>query len=341
MPTSPDPSPDTQRQSVHSAWGRTVLRVLGTRFPYGAAHSSRSEHDVDVTPHLLHPAFWGSLDWHSSVHMQWSAIRLLSAGVDREVGDELRAELDVRLTPEAIAAEADYLRERRSFERPYGWGWLIMLAAEAHRTQPQGWGLALRPLVEVVRNNLLAWLPKVSRPVRHGVHSNTAFALSLCHQGFSLLGDDEAVDAVVRGAGAFFGADVGLQTTFEPSGEDFLSPALSEADLMRRVLPETEFGPWLHALLPDLGSADDPLLIMPEVLDVTDGRSVHLYGLALSRAAHLRSLAPWLPDDRAARVREAADRFVADVADAITHGDFMSTHWLVSFALLAEDAAAE
>ncbi|MFX4273641.1 DUF2891 family protein [Propionibacteriaceae bacterium Y1685] len=323
------------------AWARTVLQVLGTPFPYGAAHVSQSADDVDVSPSRLHPAFHGSLDWHSSVHMQWSAIRLLSSGVGGELAEELQAELDARLTAEAIAVEAAYLRERRSFERPYGWGWLIVLTAEARQASPQGWGSALTPLVEVVRDNLLAWLPKVSRPVRHGVHSNTAFALSLCHKGFSLLGDDETVDAVVRSAVALFGADVGLQTTFEPSGEDFLSPALSEAELMRRALPEAEFGPWLHALLPDLGSAGDPLLIMPEVLDVTDGRSVHLYGLALSRAAHLRALAPWLPADRAARVREAADRFVADVADAITHGDFMSTHWLVSFALLAEDAAAE
>ncbi|MDN5725361.1 MAG: DUF2891 domain-containing protein [Propionibacteriales bacterium] len=327
------------RQPVHRAWGRTVLQVLRTPFPYGAAHVSRSIDDVEVTPQRLHPAFCGSLDWHSSVHMQWSAIRLLDEDVlDSDVADALRAELDQRLAPAAIGVEATYLRERRSFERPYGWGWLIMLAAEAERVSPERWGQAMVPLAAVVRANLLSWLPKVSRPVRHGVHSNTAFALSLCHQGFGALGDAEAVGMIELYARQFFGNDVDHQTRFEPSGEDFLSPALSEADLMRRVLPPAEFGPWLAAFLPGLGAVDDPLLIMPEVLDATDGRAVHLYGLGLSRAAHLRRLAACLPTDRAEPVRDAADRFVADVATVITDGDFMSTHWLVSFALLAEDA---
>ncbi|WP_265445951.1 DUF2891 family protein [Flexivirga meconopsidis] len=319
-------------------YAETILAVLRTPYPYGAAHQSQGPDDNDVTPERLHPAFYASLDWHSSCHMQWSAIRLLTeqrGALADDVAKELTAELDSRLTEAKLAREADYLRAHRSYERPYGWAWAAQLAAVAEGT---AWGPATRPLAQVVSDHLRAWLPQLAYPVRHGVHTNTAFALALSHDAFSRLGDAEVVALIADRTQRWFGHDRDYPTAYEPSGSDFLSPALCEADLMRRVLPRAEFEPWLAGFLPQLAAEGDRLLDVPTVLDRTDGHAVHLYGLALSRSWQLRLLAPYLIDERAERARESADRQVAAVAPEISSGDFMSTHWLVSFALLADES---
>lgn len=318
----------------YAAWADIACEVLETPYPYGAAHASTGPDDVDVTPDRLHPAFHGSYDWHSSAHMQWSLVRLLALAPDQVGGRPIEV-LDRRLTPEAIAIEAEYLRERPSYERPYGWAWAAMLVAAGRQTK---WAEALGPLGDVIADLVLAWLPKQAYPVRHGVHLNTAFALALLFEAYDELGRADVVDAVRTRAVEWFGEDTAYDTRFEPSGTDFLSPALSEAELMRRVLPAAEFPSWLSAFLPGLGSsAHGRLLEVPVTDNSGDGQLAHLSGLALSRAWQLRTIAPALPDV-ASVLREGADRQVEAVLPTVTGGDFMSTHWLVSFALLADQA---
>ena len=317
-----------------AAWADIACEVLETPYPYGTAHASQGPDDVDVTPDRLHPAFHGSYDWHSSAHMQWSLVRLLTLAPD-QVGRRPIEVLDRRLTPDAIATEAAYLRERPSYERPYGWAWAAMLVAATRKTQ---WADALTPLGDVIADLVLAWLPKQAYPVRHGVHLNSAFALALLHEAYGELARADVVEAIRARARQWFGSDTAYDTRFEPSGTDFLSPALSEAELMRRVLPDAEFVSWLSAFLPGLGGdAHQRLLEVPVTDDSGDGQLAHLSGLALSRAWQLRTIAPALPDV-AEVLRAAADRQVDAVLPTVTDGDFMSTHWLVSFALLADQA---
>jgi hypothetical protein len=317
-----------------AAWANIAYEVLETPYPYGAAHASYGPDDVDVTPDRLHPAFHGSYDWHSSAHMQWSLVRLLTLAPD-QVGSRPIEVLDRRLTPDAIAVEAAYLRERPSYERPYGWAWAAMLVAACRKTQ---WADAVAPLGEVIADLVLAWLPRQAYPVRHGVHLNSAFALALLLEAYDELGRADVVDAIRARALEWFGEDTAYDTRFEPSGTDFLSPALSEAELMRRLLPDAEFANWLSAFLPGLGtSAHGHLLEVPITDDSGDGQLAHLSGLALSRAWQLRTIAPALPDV-ADVLRSGAERQVEAVLPTVTGGDFMSTHWLVSFALLADQA---
>jgi hypothetical protein len=317
-----------------SAWATFACYVLASPYPYGYAHPANCRDDVDVTPDRLHPAFQVSYYWHASAHMQSSLVQLLTLAPE-QVGRRPIDVLDRRLTAEAIGTEAAYLRERPSYERPYGWAWAAMLAAAARKTQ---WAEAVAPLGDVIADLVLAWLPKQAYPVRHGVHLNSAFALALLHEAYGDLGRADVVEAIRARALQWFGADTAYDTRFEPSGTDFLSPALTEAELMRRVLPADEFATWLPGFLPGLGKdAHLHLLDVPITDDSGDGQLAHLSGLALSRAWQLRTIASALPDV-ADVLRAGADRQVESVLPTVTDGDFMSTHWLVSFALLADQA---
>jgi hypothetical protein len=309
-------------------WARVVLRVLATPYPHHSGHLALGPDDTDVTPERLFPAFHGCLDWHSSVHMQWSLLRLLPQ-LDGDLAAEARQVLGERLTTANVAHEIDYLRTHPGFERPYGWAWAATLAADA----PEPWATALRPLGTAVADRTVDWLPKLAYPVRYGMHGNTAFALLLLHEAFARLDRTDALAAVEQHAVRLFAADADYPLRWEPSGSDFLSPALCEAALMQRVLPG--FAGWLPRFLPGLADPDCPLFDVPLVLDRTDGQAVHLVGLALSRAWQLRLLAGERTDPTAQRWRAAAERLVASASPEITGGDFMATHWLVSFALLA------
>ena len=317
-----------------AGWAAIACEVLETPYPYGAAHASRGPEDVDVTPDRLHPAFHGSYDWHSSAHMQWSLVRLLTLAPE-EVGSRPIEVLDRRLTTEAIATEAAYLRERPSYERPYGWAWAAMLVAATRKSQ---WAEATGPLGDTIAELVLDWLPRQAYPVRHGAHLNSAFALALLLEAYDDLGRRDVVDAIRGRAVDWFHSDTAYDTRFEPSGTDFLSPALSEAELMRRVLPAAEFTDWLKAFLPGLGvDAHQHLLEVPVTDDSGDGQLAHLSGLALSRAWQLRKIATTLPEVGGV-LQAGADRQIEAVLPTVTGGDFMSTHWLVSFALLAHQA---
>jgi hypothetical protein len=321
-------------------WAAIACEVLSTSYPYAAEHASLRPDDVDVTPSRLHPAFHGSYDWHSSAHMQWSLVRLLTLAPD-QAGAEAIAVLDQRLTAEAIATEAAYLLERPAFKRPYGWGWAAMLVAATHNCplpQATKWATALQPLADAIAELVLGWLPRQAYPVRHGVHLNSAFGLARLLEAYDDLGRADVVEAIRKRSIEWFGGDTSYDSRFEPSGTDFLSPALTEAELMRRVLPADEYKSWLTAFLPGLGvDAHTHLLEVPTTDDSGDGQLAHLSGLALSRAWQLRTIAPTLPEV-AETLRAGADRQVEAVLPTVTGGDFMSTHWLVSFALLASAA---
>ena len=319
---------------MHS-WADTIARTLAQDFPYNAGHMSLSPDDCDVTPARLHPAFHGCLDWHSSAHMQYSAVLLLNQDPD----NGLAPLLDARLTPDNTRVEAEYLRSRPGFERPYGWAWAATLAAACHtcdHPHAPAWAAALTTVADVVFSNLTSWLPTLAYPVRSGVHDNTAFSLGLLWDAATDLGREDITQLIEAYAVENFGSDRNYPVLWEPSGSDFLSAALSEATLMQRALDHDSAATWLQDFLPELGEHGDPLLSVPAVIDRTDGKAVHLFGLALSRAWHLRELSTLLDDAAQRRIAEATEHQVHAVEEEISHGDFMSTHWLVTFALRAQ-----
>lgn len=324
---------------------RIALEVLRRPYPYSSGHVATGPEDTDITPQRLHPSFHGALDWHSSVHMQWSLVRLLKPYADAPAGQDLPPEvvaarelLDQRLSPENLAVEAAYLRARPSFERPYGWAWAAMLGAAVHPDPVRA--TAMAPVLDTIADHVLNWLPRQAYPIRHGKHQNDAFGLLLLRRGYGALGREDVVEAVSARARDWFADDPPAHTADEPSGSDFLSPALTEALLMQEVLGPEQPGPsaWLDSFLPGLGAgAHGHLLEPPTVLDPTDGQGAHLLGLALSRAWQLRALARSLSEPRAGILRRAAEKQEAAALPEVTDGDFMATHWLVSFLLLARE----
>jgi hypothetical protein len=332
--------------SAHAArFAGLALANITREYPNFPAHLITSP-DERLEPQSLHPAFYGAYDWHSSVHMHWLLVRVLRrhGGTPAlpDTGPAVEV-LDRHLTPGNLAAEAAYLRDRPSFERPYGWAWLLALTAECRAFQGEAgarWAAALAPAVDVVDGLLADWLPKATYPVRHGNHPNSAFALGLALDSGVL---SAATDLAVRERLlAWFADDHDAPAHWEPSGQDFLSPALSEADAMRRVLPKERFAAWLDRFLPALGSgAPCPLLDVPVVSDHADPQIGHLLGLALSRAAALRSLTDVLPAGPVRdRLGEAAEAHLSAGMPAVDRGDFTTDHWLATFAALALDPVA-
>ncbi|WP_369386813.1 DUF2891 domain-containing protein [Streptomyces sp. CG1] len=323
-----------------------ALANITRGYPNSPAHLMTSPGE-EVRPSALHPAFHGAYDWHSSVHMHWLLVRLLRRHGDTSALPETApaiAVLDRHLTPENIAVEAAYLLDRPSFERPYGWAWLVALAAECRAYEGAAggrWAKALEPGVAAVDTLLAGWLPKATYPVRQGNHPNSAFALGLLLDAGEL--PTVSTEAVRRRLLDWFADDHDAPTHWEPSGQDFLSPALTEADAMRRVLDGERFAPWLDRFLPALRSgAACPLLEVPVVSDQADPQIGHLLGLTLSRAAALRSIAAALPDGPVrARLAEAAATHLAAGLPAVEREDFTTDHWLATFAALALDAGAE
>ena len=313
-----------------NAWAAGIAEVLNQEFPAAMAHISDSPIDCDVRPRSLHPSFWGCLDWHSSVHMQYSALRLLRKEMSSEVRDGLERIITARLSPEALEAERAYLESNPSYEFPYGRSWLLQLAKLANLP-------AMQPLVELTAEQFLSRLKSLNQPVRHGVHSNTAFHLYLIFDAAQSLGLKPVEEAIRQRAISLFGSDRDYPIDWELSGNDFLSNGLAESVLMSRVLPADEFTTWFNNFLPDLQSALNFLGQIPEVLDPTDGKLAHLYGLALTRAWMLKEMAPFLPSGVQERIQELVPQLTAIAEDQLVAGDFMSTHWLITYALLAEE----
>ncbi|HSY48581.1 MAG TPA: DUF2891 domain-containing protein [Thermoanaerobaculia bacterium] len=308
-----------------------ALACVHKEYPNKIAHSLNSDQDV-APPRTLTPAFYGCYDWHSSVHGHWLLARLARTFPDAPFASSARAALKQSLTPENIAQEAKYLRAdgRASFERPYGLAWLLRLAAELREwDDPLGRELSanLRPLEQAVNERLSTWLPKLSHPVRSGEHSQTAFALGLIIDSTS----DPALKQLARDAARrFYANDKSCPLTYEPSGEDFLSPCIAEADVMRRVLTPKQYAVWLASFLPRFGS------LHPEVVtDPTDGKLAHLDGLNLSRAWMLEGIASGLPksDPRVTSLRKIAAAHRDSGLAAVTGEHYEGGHWLGSFAV--------
>ena len=308
---------------------RIALGHVERRYPHGLSHVFAGPEDA--TPALLHPVFFGSFDWHSCVHGYWLLAVLLRRYPALPAAPEIRALFDRRLTPDAIAAECAYLARpgARGFERPYGWAWVLALQ---HALAGTPWAAVSRPLAEIIADRFRAFLPKSAYPVRVGTHFNTAFALTIAASYADA--NDPALALLLRGrALAWYGADAACQA-WEPSQDDFLSPALIEAACMRRLHPKG-FATWFTGFLPDLAARCPASLFEPaEVSDRTDGKIAHLDGLNLSRAWCWRLLANTLPTPLA-RVAEAAADQHREAGLAHVEGDFMGEHWLATFAVLA------
>jgi hypothetical protein len=252
---------------------------------------------------------------------------------------DIRTLFDTMLVPEKVAGECATMNApmMRGFERPYGWGWLLKLAAELEGLEGGRWAGALRPLTEIFVHRFRDFLPIATYPVRVGTHFNTAFALRLAADYAATLGDDTLMELLQETALRWYGKDEACPAWGEPSGDDFLSSALIEAECMRRLIPETDFLPWFDAFLPEIKHRKPETLFTPaSVSDRTDGKIAHLDGLNLSRAWCWRSLARTLPasDPRRAIMEKAADEHLASGLAHVA-GDYMGEHWLASFATLA------
>lgn len=297
-----------------------------------------------LTPRALHPAFYGSFDWHSAVHGHWLLVRLLRDFPGAPFAAEARAILDHHLAPERIAVEAAYFDEpqNRGFERMYGWAWLLRLAAELRLGAAAGdpdmarWSAALRPLEDALVARLRDYLPRLTYPIRTGVHPDTGFALAQILDYARVRGDAATAALIESRARDWYGADTGWNFAFEPSGEDFFSSGLNTCDLMRRVLAPEEFSGWLDQFWPGLAAGDPGPLAVPAVVsDPTDGRIVHLAGLNLSRAWTMRGVAAALPpgDARRALLESTAARHAEAGLGYVFSGNYEGEHWLASFAV--------
>jgi Protein of unknown function (DUF2891) len=322
----------------------SALGHVTREYPNKLDHVLTAEADVQA-PRALHPVFYGSFDWHSCVHGYWLLARLRRAFPHLPLRARIDSLFDTQLTMEKLAAERAYLMHPANggFERPYGWAWLLMLAAELRRGGPEtvSWHQALTDLAQAFADRFRAHLPKLTYPIRTGTHFNSAFALALALEYAPGHGDTRLAELIRERARNWFQADAGCQA-WEPSGDDFLSPALMEAECLRRILGPSEFVDWFTRFLPGAATQQPAVLFSPaSVSDRSDGKIAHLDGLNLSRAWCWRSIAGSFAPDHPVRVSAlaAAERHLAASIPHIAV-DYMGAHWLGSFALLALDAAA-
>ncbi|HVU18855.1 MAG TPA: DUF2891 domain-containing protein [Candidatus Didemnitutus sp.] len=321
-----------------SSFARLGLLNVRREYPHLLQHVLNGPDDAH-TPRILHPAFYGSYDWHSCVHQHCILVRLARLYPELPERAEILGVLKEHLTVDNLEEEAVYLRApgRTFFERPYGWAWLLKLAEEMLRFDP-AMARNFAPLTAVIREGLFAYLPSLTHPVRHGVHNNTAFAVKLVID-YTRVADDQQLKLFCTSRMAYwFGHDREYETRWEPSGEDFLSPALTETEVMAAVLPTDNFGIWLGRFLPRLAEGHPAGLLRPvDVSNPLDPKIAHLIGLNLSRAWCWRRIALALPasDPRHGIALDAAVRHLDAALPLISPEDFNRAHWLASFAVYA------
>jgi hypothetical protein len=317
-----------------------ALACVHKEYPNKLSHNLNSDADV-APPRKLTPAFYGCYDWHSSVHGHWLLARLIRTFPNAPFVPAAREALRQSLTADNIVQEAVYLRAsgRSSFERPYGLAWLLTLVAELREwddSQAREMADNLHPLETAALDRLNDWLPKLSHPVRIGEHSQTAFALGLALDYARAQHGTKFADLLVSRARHFYMDDKNCPLAYEPSGEDFLSPCIGEADLMRRVLPSDEFARWFQTFLPQISVAKSGPWLVPVVSpDPSDPKLAHLDGLNLSRAWMLEGIASALPknDRRLAAIHSAAEAHRHAGLAAVTGAHYEGGHWLGSFAV--------
>ena len=327
-------------EAAAARFANLALHCAHLEYPNKISHTLGSDADVRP-PRELAPAFFGCYDWHSSVHGHWLLARLARQFPQAPFAAEARAALARSLTPARIAGEVTYFQTpgRASYERPYGLAWLLLLAAELREwddPQARQWSQALAPLEVEAAQRLRSWLPKLRYPIRVGEHSQTAFAFGLVHDWARVTRDVEMQFSIEAKARAFYASDTNCPLAYEPSGEDFLSPCLAEADLMRRILPPREYGKWLRRFLPVVpASSKKPWLAPAEVTDRSDPKLAHLDGLNLSRSWMLLGIASGLAqgDRRIGALNAAAEAHAAAALPAVTGEHYEGGHWLGTFAV--------
>ena len=312
------------------------LHCVETPYPYKTGYVLGSEKDVQE-PSVIHPIFYGCFDWHSAAHGYWSLVSLLRQFPDLSKADEIKAVLLRNLTEEKVATELEFFSKdiNASFERTYGWAWLLKLSQELHEwNDPMATKLAanLQPLAELITNRYIDFLPKLLYPIRVGEHSNIAFGLSFAHDYAISQNNAELQNLIVKRAKDYFILDKHCPVEWEPSGFDFLSPCLEEIGLMQRILPSEQFLTWLNHFMPQLAEADFELAVA-QVGDRKDGKLVHLDGLNFSRAWNLYALAKKYP--QYSHLKELADKHVAYSYPNLVGDNYEGGHWLGSFAIHA------
>lgn len=325
-------------------YAEVALANVTREFPHHEAHFQTGPEAIP-RPRDLHPAFYGSLDWHSCVEMHWVLVRLLRLMPDLPAADRIRGTLAEHLAAGPLAAEAAYFADPDNGPHPlaYAWGWLLMLAQETAAwpdPQAQSWAANLHDLAEICADRFLSWLPKATYPVRHGMHTNSAFGLSraLPYATAKASGGDHALlDAITEAAHRWFGQDQDYAAGWEPSGIDFLSPALTEAELMASVLDQAQFARWLGRFLPGLAARQPGPLFTPAIVsDPSDGLIAHLHGLNLSRAWCFQRIAETVPegDPLVPVLHGAVSEHAGAALPHVSGDDYMVEHWLVCYAVL-------
>lgn len=311
----------TLTRSLAHQFAQSTLSHVGRAYPHAAGRVITSPHMID--PEKDHPVFFGSFDWHSCVHGWWQLFKL--ARLQPELQESVYAKANGTFTVERVQGELAFLSKEKTFERPYGWGWLLALHQEMSRQDND----SLRPLAHFISERFADYLPRLTYPVRAGTHGNTSFALIHALR-WARVNDRALADLIVNWSQDRLLNDVARAET-EPSGEDFLSPTLVEAHLMSEVLPAPTFRDWLeYGFMPTFPSElREPCVVS----DRTDGRIAHLDGLNLSRGWNLNRLALLSPKHRTDAL-SAAERHI-EAALHHLQDDYMGEHWLASFALLA------
>ncbi len=313
------------------------LKCMQKEFPNKLGQVLGTQADLQP-PKNLHPAFYGCFDWHSSVHGHWMLVELLKRFPDLEEADRIKKQLSENISAENILQEVAYFegKHNKSYERTYGWAWLLKLSESLQTWQnPLGKELAenLAPLTQLIRNRYIAFLPKLYYPIRVGEHTNTGFGLGFAWDYANTVQDMELLNLINQRAKDWFLKDENCPLTWEPSGYDFLSPCLEEADIMRRVLPSTDFAKWLEKFLPQL--SDPNFTWEPgQVSDRSDGKLVHLDGLNFSRAWVLYGLSKQAVGHKNNMIKIANAHMEFSLPNVVD-GDYAGEHWLASFALWA------
>jgi hypothetical protein len=322
-----------------------ALKCVDQEYPNKIAHTLASDADVRA-PHQLYPAFHGCYDWHSAVHGHWLLARLVRIFPDASFAPAARAALARSLTASNIATETAYLQRsgRASFERPYGLAWLLQLSAELRGwkdPQAEEWARNLAPLETEAATRIKRWLPDLTYPIRIGEHDQTAFAFGLVWDWAGVAGDAEMRSLLADAAKRFYGKDRNCPLTYEPSGQDFLSPCLAEADFMRRVLEPASYSRWLAAFMPMIPKDGRPWLTPAIVTNRADPKLAHLDGLNLSRAWMLEGIARGLPanDPRIIALHAAASMHRDAALPQVTGEHYEGGHWLGTFAVYLTSAS--
>ncbi|MCY3941032.1 MAG: DUF2891 domain-containing protein [Gammaproteobacteria bacterium] len=330
--------PLTNEQAA--AFSKLALDCIVTEYPNKPGQVMLGEESV-LTPRQLHPVFYGCFDWHSAVHGHWLLVRLLKLYPGHSTAELTRSVLEAQFSTKALLEEAEYFDEdqNRSFERMYGWAWLLRLVVELRTFDDpyaRQWAQRLAPLEQRIVELTTDYLPRLDWPVRTGVHPNTAFALGQELDYARAVGNAGLERLLIDRSLAYYAADRQYPVNYEPSGEDFFSAALAEADLMRRILPAGEYSSWLDGFFPGLRAGEMGRLLEPAtVSDVTDGKIVHLAGLNLHRAWTMRSVARALPagDERAQVLLESARDHLEAGLEYVFSGHYEGEHWLATFAV--------